>query len=58
MVFFAVYTFEDVRTWLAFFGGCLIEVLVLFAIPHFLSIVFGNMCSIALYASGHMRTTA
>ena len=56
MVSFAVSAFEDMRTWLTF-GGCSVEVLVLFATPHIFSVMFSSVCSIALCASGHMRVT-
>ena len=52
---FAVHAFEDMRTWLAFLGGCLICFLVVHATPHFLSVVFGSMSSIALGTPGDMR---
>ena len=56
MIPFAVHAFEDVRTWLAFLGGCSICFLVVHATPHFLSVVFGRISSIALGAPGNMRT--
>jgi len=58
MVPFAVNTLEDMRAWLAFFGGCLICFLVVYATPYFLSVVFCIVSSIALCASGDMRATA
>jgi len=57
MVSFAVSTFEDMRTWLAFFGGYSVEVLVLFATLHIPSVMFSSMCPIALCISGHVRAT-
>jgi len=45
---FAVYTFEDMRIWLIFLGGCSICFFVVYTTPHFLSVVFGSMSSIAL----------
>ena len=56
MIPFAVHAFEDVRTWLVFLGGCSICFLVVHATPHFLSVVFGSMSSIALGTPGDMRT--
>ena len=56
MIPFTVYIFKDVRTWLAFLSSCLICFLVVHAIPHFLSVVFSSMSSIALGAPGDMRT--
>ena len=53
---FTVHIFEDMRTWLAFLGGCLICFLVVHAIPCFLSVVFSSMSSIVLGAPGDMRT--
>ena len=55
MISFAVHAFEDVRTWLAFLGGCSICFLIVYATPHFLSVVFGRISSIALGAPGDMR---
>ena len=57
MIPFAIYAFEDVRAWLAFFGGCSICFFVLHATPCFLSVVFGSMSSIAFSAPGDMRAT-
>ena len=54
---FAVHTFEDVRTRLTFFGGCLICFLVLHTILHFLSMMFSDMSSIILSTSGDVRVT-
>ena len=58
MIPFAIYTFEDVRTWLTFFGGHSISFFVIYAAPRFLSVVFSNMSSIAFSAPGDMRVTA
>ena len=58
IVSFAVNTFEDMKVWLIFFGGHMICFLVVYATPHFLSMVFCVMSSIALCASGDMRATA
>ena len=58
MVTFAVHAFEDVWTWLAFFGGRTICFLVFHATPYFLSVVFSNVSSIALGAPGDMRAIA
>ena len=54
---FAIHAFEDVRAWLAFFGGRLICFFVLHAIPRFLSMVFGSMSSIVYSAPGDMKAT-
>jgi len=58
MVAFAVHAFEDVWTWLAFLGGRMICFLVFYATSCFLSVVFGNVSSIALGIPGDMRVTA
>ena len=58
MVAFAVHAFEDVWTWLAFLGGQVICFLVFHTTPCFLSVVFGNVSSIALDIPGDMRATA
>jgi len=58
MVVFAVHAFEDMWTWLAFLGGRTICFLVFYATPCFLSVVFGNVGSIALGTPGDMRVTA
>jgi len=55
MISFAIHAFEDVRTWLTIFGHQTISFLILHATPHFLSVVFSSMGSIALGASGYMR---
>jgi len=57
MIPFAIHTFEDVRAWLAFFGGHLICFFVLHTTPHFLSVVFSSMSSIAFSTPGDMRAT-
>ena len=56
MIPFAVHAFEDVRTQLAFLDGCSICFLVVHVTLHFLSVVFGNISSIALGTPGDMRT--
>ena len=58
MIPFAIHAFEDVRTWLTFFGGRSISFFVIHAAPHFLSVVFGDMSSIAFSTPGDMRVTA
>ena len=58
MIPFTIHAFEDVRAWLAFFGGHLISFFVIHAAPRFLSVVFGDMSSIAFSAPGDMRVTA
>jgi len=55
MITFAVHAFENMRTRLAFFGGCLICFLVLHTTPCFLSVMFGNISSIILSTSGDVR---
>ena len=57
IVSFAIYTLEDMRIWLTNLGSYMIYFLVFHAIPHFLSVMFGIMSSIALSASGDMRVT-
>ena len=57
MIPFTVHTFEDVRTRLIFFGGCLICFLVLHTILHFLSMMFSDMSSITLSTSGDVKVT-
>ena len=57
MISFVVHVFEDVRTWLAFFGSYSICFLVIHAIPCFLSVMFGVVSSIAFSTSGDMRVT-
>ena len=58
MVSLAIYTLEDMRTWLPSIGSHAICFLVFHATPHFLSVVFGIMSSIALSTPGDMRATA
>ena len=58
MVSFAIHAFEDVRAWLTVFGGCSVCFFVVYATPRFLSVVFGQVSSVAFGASGDMRTTA
>ena len=57
MVSFAIYTLEDMRTWLTNLGSCMIYFLVFHATPCFVSVMFGIMSSIALSAPGDMRAT-
>ena len=57
MIPFAIHAFEDMRAWLAFFGGRLICFFVLHATPCLLSVVIHSMSSIAFSASGDMRAT-
>ena len=57
MVSFTVSTFKDMRTWLSFYSGQSIGILILFATSCFLSMMFGKMYSIALCASRHVRVT-
>jgi len=58
MISLAIYTFEDMRTWLPSIGSCAICFLVFHATPCFLSVVIGIMSSIALSAPEDMRVTA
>ena len=58
MVSLAVHAFEDMRTQLSFFGSCMIQLLVFHAVPCFLSVMFGDVSSIALGTSGDMRSIA
>ena len=58
MISLAVCAFEDVRTWLPFFGGYSVYVLVFFATPRFLPVMFGRMSSIALSTPRDVRSTA
>ena len=58
MVSFAIHAFEDMRARLTVFGGRSVCFFVVHATPRFLSVVFGRVGSIALGASGDMRTTA
>ena len=57
MIPFVVHAFEDIRIRLAFFGGHSICFLVIHAIPCFLSVMFGVVCSIAFHTPGDMRAT-
>ena len=57
MVSFAIYTLEDMRTWLTNLSSRMIYFLVFHAIPCFLSVMFGIMSSIALSTPGDMRVT-
>ena len=57
MIPFVVHAFEDVRTRLAFFGSCSICFLVIHVTPHFLSVMFGDVSSIAFSTPGDMRVT-
>ena len=58
MIPFAIHAFKDVRTWLTFFGGHSISFFVIHAAPCFLSVVFGDMSSIAFSTPRDMRVTA
>jgi len=57
MVALAIHAFEDVRTRLSFFGSHSIHFLVFHVTPHFLSVMFSNISSIALGAPGDTRMT-
>ena len=57
MISFAIHTFEDMRTWLTILGSQTSCFLVLHAISYFLSMVFGNINSIALGTPGDVRST-
>ena len=57
MVFLAIHALEDMRTWLTNIGSCVICFLVFHTAPHFLSVVFGIMSSVALSAPGDVRAT-
>ena len=57
MVSLAIHAFEDMRTWLTNIGSRTIHFLVFHTTPHFLSVVFGIMSSIALSAPGDVRAT-
>ena len=56
MVTLAIYIFEDMRTRLSFFGSHLIHFLVFHTIPHFLSVIFSNISSIALGTPRDIKT--
>ena len=57
MVSFAIYALENMRTWLTNLGSYTIYFLVFNATPHFLSVMFGIMSSIALSTPRDMRAT-
>ena len=57
MIPFTVHAFENIRTKLAFFGGYLICFLIIYTTSHFLSVMFGVVCSIAFCTSGDMRVS-
>jgi len=57
VVSFAIYTLEDMRTWLTNLSSCAIYFLVFHATPCFLPVVFGIMNSIALSIPGDMKAT-
>jgi len=57
-VFFAIHAFENMRMRLIFLGGHSICFLVIYAILHFFSVMFGDVSSIAFSTSGNMRITA
>ena len=58
MISFAIHIFKDMRTQLTILGSQIICFLILYATPRFLSIVFGNVSSIAFSTPGDMRTIA
>ena len=58
MVSLVVHAFEDIRTWLFFFSSYSIQLLVSYTVPHFLSVVFDDVSSIALGTSRDMRSIA
>ena len=58
MIPFTIYAFEDMRTWLTFFGGHSISFFVIHTASCFLSVVFGDISSIAFSTPGDMRATA
>ena len=57
MIPFAVHTFENMRTRLAFFGGHSICFLILYTTLCFLSVMFGDISFITLSISGDVRVT-
>jgi len=57
MVSFAIYTLEDMRTWLTNLGSHVIYFLVFYTTLCFLSVMFSIMSFIALSAPGDMRAT-
>jgi len=57
MISLVIYALEDMRTWLTHIGSHVIHFLVFHAAPHFFSVVFGFMSSIALSTPGDMRAT-
>ena len=57
IVFFVIYTLEDMRTWLTNLGSHAIYFYIFHATPHFLSVMFGIMSFIALSVSGDVRAT-
>ena len=57
IVTLAIHAFEDIRTRLSFFGSYLIHFLVFYATPHFFSVMFSNVSSIALGTPRDMRMT-
>jgi len=57
MIPYAVHAFEDVRAGLIFFGSHSICFLVIHIIPHFLSVMFCVVSSIAFSTPGDMRAT-
>ena len=58
MIPFAIHTFKDMRIGLAFLSGQSICFLIVHATLHFLSVIFGDVSSIAFSTSGDMRMTA
>ena len=57
MVSLAIHTLEDMRTWLTDIGSHTICFLIFHTAPHFLSVVFSIVNSIALSIPGDMRVT-
>ena len=57
MVSLAIHALEDMRAWLTNIGSHAICFLVFYTAPHFLSVVFGIMSSIALGTPGDVRAT-
>ena len=58
MISLVVCAFENIRTWLLFFGSYSIYILVLFVIPYFLPVILSRMSSITLSAPKDVRLTA
>ena len=58
MISLAVCTFEDIRTWLSFFGSYFVYILVFFATLYFLPVMFVRMSSIVLSIPRNIRLKA